>query len=160
MSENNNNGKVKRFSWLTIIQFVVIVFSIIGAIIALDGFIDKKIENKIKNPEYINSLSNTLRSFLIFNHNENIIYDHGAKQLIDSISVSKIYENNIFKKPLVIIIYPKYFLKTEPLIECLNSIYYTKNVVRYKNIAWKYSLFINGYTDDLKDIRFRLEILN
>lgn len=136
----------------------LVVLSIIGGIIVLHDFIDKKIDNKINEPEYISKLSKTLRAYLIINHKGNIVYDHGATSIIDSISVS-ININNIFDEPFVIIIHPKTFLEFKPLVECLSPVNYVETVARFKNKSWKYIFKVTSHSEPLPEILFRIEVL-
>ena len=69
------------------ISLVLSVFAIIGAIIVFDHFFDKQIDEKINSPEYIEKISLTVRPFLLFNKDNQIIYDHGALQYIDSLKI-------------------------------------------------------------------------
>lgn len=150
---------IVKLKFLEIFKIALVILSILGAIIVLNDFIDNKIDNKINDSEYISRLSQTLRPYLIINLDGNITYDHGALSKIDSISI-KANLKDLFSAPIFIKIYPKSFLKFKPLIECLGPLEYSEKSKRVKNKNWEYELSVNGYTEPVSEILFRIEIIN
>ncbi len=141
-----------------ILKFMMAILAILGGLFVFDDFLNTRIGNRINEAEYISKLSKSLRPYLIFNQNGNIVYDHGAEVLLDSISVDMKLSFD-FDKPITIIVHPKKFLKVKPLLECLSDIGYQEKANRYGFKSWKYILTVNAYSE-VEDNLFKIEILD
>lgn len=148
---------------LTTIIVTVAALIAIGAF--LYGTIDKRIENKINQPEFIRKVASEMRiPSLIFNENEQVVYDMGACEFIniDKIQVKKNQKADIEE----IIISPKSFLKVAPILTSIDSEIYFGTPERVKPYDWKYTtvegpqfIAIEGFQREKIISRFRLEII-
>jgi hypothetical protein len=140
------------------------IFKLIGSIavivtifIAVDGYIDTKIERKITDTTYISKLSKQLRPFLIFDENGVVQYDHGAESKIKDISVDFDKES--------IVIETSEFMQLAPFIFTVGSETFSLEPKRIDNKKWRYtmlyyrSLAISGGSTKEPKTNFVLEIL-
>ena len=136
-----------------IITAISILVAIVAGYNALESRLDKKIEEKINDPQFIETLSANLRPYLIFDNKEIIFFDRGALKYIEEIKV--VHLHNI---PDTIIVTPKNFLPTAPLIEPLGPTGFEITAERGKNLTWVYKLEWQSTSAGLTE-KFRLEIL-
>ena len=71
---------------------VIGIFTIIGVVVTIallmKGSIDKKIEEKIRDPNFVKQLADEVRlPFVIFDENNKILADYGAYQYLNRIDV-------------------------------------------------------------------------
>ena len=148
-----------------IVGFVSAMTTFFFIYIAFDTFVYDRIDQRIKDPTYIQELSKTLRPFLMFNQQGIIIYDHGATKFVDSINViisfNKNYKINSINE---IKVYCNHFLHTAPLLDYIGVYQYTYDVNRAKNYSWVFKmkpmlvLELGGSPEPNENI-FTLEIL-
>jgi len=136
-----------------IITAISILVAIVAGYNAFESRLDKKIEEKINDPQFIETLSANLRPYLIFDNKEIILFDRGALKYIEEIKV--VHFRNI---PDTIIVTPKNFLPTAPLIEPLGPTGFEITAERGKNLTWVYKLEWQSTSSGLTE-KFRLEIL-
>jgi len=152
MSEKN---KPSHIIW-DVTKSVSLVLGIIIGFFTLQNHLDTTIENKITDSDYIETLSYSLRPFLIFDQNEITLYDHGAKAYIDSIKVFSINPTHLTK----IVIYPNRYFQIAPLLESLGPDIYYSTSERGTNNIWVYNMQPPGFSaGDLPPNKFRLELL-
>jgi len=79
--------------------------------------IDKKIETKLKDPDFIKKVASEIRlPLLIFNEEKTFLIDIGASELLNDIKIIK--DGRDVKE---IIITPKKFLPVAPILESYDS---------------------------------------
>lgn len=139
-----------------LLQVLGLIIALVVLFFAFDNYLYDKIDSRIKDPDYIEKLSKTLRPFLIFDQNEIVIYDHGAMTYVDSISVRAINPTHLTQ----IRLYANSYLQLAPLIESLGPHIYEFHPKRGKGNIWIYDLAEPGFHSGSKTPeRFRLEIL-
>lgn len=143
----------------SIIKFISILLGIFAVFVVFDGYIEVKIGKQINSPYFLKSVSNQLRPFVIFNKHGNVIYDHGAMELIEKISVNIPGETKIFDDPIIVKIYPKNHLDFEPILEVLSDLGYSQKTSMDGNKTRVYTLSVASFINNTNDIIFRLEIL-
>jgi len=151
-ASNNINTEAKKSFKDNVLWFI----SIVGFVILVIGTVEFRVNQKINDPEFLLELSAKVRPALIFDANETVHADMGARELIEPIKVVKKGERN---DDLQITITPKKHLAYPPLIESMNLFDFTQEVKRGKDNQWIYDLIQTGCTDCEKTPRFRLEIL-
>jgi len=148
---------------------IATIITTVAAVIAIGGFlyttIDKKIENKLNQPEFIRKVASEMRiPSLIFDESERIVYDMGACEFIniDKIKVKKNSNSDIEE----IIISSKSFLKMAPILTSIDSEIYFDTPERVKPYDWKYKtlegpafIVAEGFQREKIIMRFRLEII-
>ena len=139
-----------------LVKLITVFIGVTSLFLVFDNYLSDKINDKITNKDYIESLSKTLRPFLLFNQNEIITYDHGAEAYIDSIKVFSINPTHLTK----IIIYPNQYFQLTPLLEFLGPDIYTYTTKRGTGKIWIYELNQPGFGGAYEaPNKFRLEIL-
>ena len=108
--------------------------NLILAFIALDNYLDTKIEDKITDDSYISTLSTTLRPFMVMDNNGKVLYDHGALNLIDSIRVKQLGRGLVD----TIFVYTKTFLPEAPLLQFIGAYLYSYESSRISTYCWAY----------------------
>jgi hypothetical protein len=121
---------------LTVIVGVFTIIGIMTTIILLfTGSIDKKIEQRINDPEFIKKVASEVRlPFTIIDENNIIQYDSGALEYIEEIDVELDEEKEIKQ----IIITPKKYMPIAPLIECINSNFEFAEPEKIPQYSWRY----------------------
>ena len=112
----------------TVLGVVVGVIALMFAIfIQLNSSIDKKIEIKLKDPEFIRMVANEVRlPFVVFDENNSIIIDNGAMNHIEKIKIKKEDRLEVSE----IIISPKKYLAVAPILENLDAYMAFENPIR------------------------------
>ena len=102
----------------TIIGVLIGVLAFLFAIfIHVNRSIDKKIETKFNNPEFLRKVANIARlPFVIFDEDESIIIDTGAMNYIEKIEVKKGQRQQVSE----IIVSPKKYMPVAPILESLD----------------------------------------
>lgn len=104
--------------WAVISVVVGIIALMFAVFLQLNSSIDKKIENKLKDGEFISKVAREVRlPFLIFDEEKSIIVDVGAMNHIDSIEIHKGERQEVSE----IIISPKKFMAVAPILESLDA---------------------------------------
>lgn len=116
---------------------VIGIFTIIGVIVTiallLMGSIDRKIEEKLREPSFIKKLADEVRlPFLIFDENNKILADYGAYQYLNKIDVLR----NEKRELTSIRITPKQFMNAAPIIENINGDLDFSEPERAEEIDW------------------------
>src|SRR5271157_5160297 len=100
--------------WAIISAIVGILALIVTVFLQLNGSINEKIENKLKDPEFISKVADEVRlPFVIFDEDDSIIVDTGTMSIIDKISINKKDGRYLSE----IIITPKKYLAIAPILE-------------------------------------------
>ena len=123
------------------ITIVVSVFTIIGVVLStalwMQNRIDRKIEEKIKEPSFVKKIADEVRlPFVIFDDNNRVIADYGAYQYLNEIHVLKDKD----KKLTAIEIKPKQFMSTPPIVENINGSLDFFEPERQEQITWKINI--------------------
>jgi len=137
--------------------FVVAITTVLGIIsifFVFDSYLSDKIDEKITNPEYLRSLSETFRPFFLFDQNEIIFYNHGAKTHIDSIKIHFINPTHLTE---IIIYFNKYF-QTALFLESLGPDFYDFKPICGKGNIWILDLEEPGFGSGNPTNKFRLEL--
>ena len=141
------------------------IYALVGTVIflfvsyhGLNNYIDRRIDNKINNSDFLHELARHVRPSLVFNDNGSIIADMGAVQYIIDIKVSKGDKNSI-----LIIISPNEYLGVEPILESLDA-EYSIHAKRGPKFDWIFNLYaiqqlVMESSPDRDNERFRLELI-
>ncbi len=116
----------------SIFKLTGFIVAIITIFVAVDGYIDTKVERKITDTTYISKLSKQLRPFLIFDENGVVQYDHGAESKIKDINVDFDKES--------IVIETSEFMQLAPFIIAVGSETFSFEPERIDNKKWKYAM--------------------
>ena len=113
--------------WAVLSTVVAIISLMVAIFIQLNTSVDKKIEIKLKDPEFIRMVANEVRlPFVIFDEDKSVIVDTGAMNFIDKIEIKKEQRQDVSE----IIISPKKFLAIPPVLENLDAYMAFENPVR------------------------------
>jgi len=147
------------------IAYIVCVFV---ALYALNSYIEKKIEDQIQNPKFIDKLANKIMMpFIIFDENERILSTSTPgiyEEYIKKIAVEK--DNN--GEIVAITIFPKKFLQVAPIIESLDAPLEFAKAIPVNQIDWKYRIKQKNYLcfkvksenpGEITERRFRITII-
>lgn len=123
-----------------------------------NSYIDWRIDNRIKNSDFLHQLARHVRPSLVFDDNGSIIADMGAIQYISDIKVSKGDKNSV-----LIIISPNEYLGVEPVLEALDA-EYSIHAKRGQKFDWIFNLYpiqqlVMELSPERDNERFRLEII-
>ena len=150
------NDAIENFPEL--FKLFIFLSAIVTIFLTLEGYLDSKIENKITNEKFIDSLSEKLRPFLIFNEKGIVTYNHGALQSIENINV------NIEEKYIEIT--TGKYIQVAPLLISTGFYNYSFRPERMKGNKWKYNLLFrefialsSGGTRETPETLFILELL-
>ena len=103
--------------WAVISVVVGIIALMFAVFIQLNSSIEKKIENKLNDPEFIRKVAQIVRlPFVIFDEDEAIIIDTGAMNHIKQIEVIKGPRQQVSE----IIVSPKKYMPVSPILESLD----------------------------------------
>ena len=113
----------KKESWTrkTIAGSVVIITLIVGYI-AIENQIEKRIGEKLKDPEVIKQIASLVRPSIIFDQKGTIVHDSGGAQFVKNIEVEMSVPKNEKREPepIKISIFPTKHIKEPLILECLN----------------------------------------
>jgi hypothetical protein len=148
--------------WSIVSTIVGILALIFAAFIHFNSSIDKKIENKFKDPEFISKVADEVKlPFVIFDENNTIVVDNGAMNIIDKISINKKDHGDISE----IIITPKKYLAIAPILESLDPKIEFQDPIRgnkfdfiYKK-AYKAIVWTNTYASTPPKSKFRIQVI-
>lgn len=113
--------------WSVLGVVVAIVAFMFAVFVHFNSSIDKKIETKFKDPEFIQMVVDKVRlPFVIFDENNSIIVDSGAMDHIEKILIKKEDRQEVSE----IIISPKKYLSIAPIIENLDANMAFENPIR------------------------------
>ncbi len=105
-------------TWTYVVGSATIIGLFITIILIIQSSIDKKIDDKVNDPNFIKKLAIEVRlPFLIFDENNRILADFGAYQHLKKVEV-KINEKN---ELVALKISPKHFMNIAPIIENING---------------------------------------
>jgi len=147
---------LKQLSVWTIILGVGVILGIVGSVFLVEDRIEKRIDEKLKNPETIREIASLVRPTITFNHQGTIITDSGAGQFIEDIKVTMGKD-----EPKTILITPSKHLNTPPVLEGINYDF-SVSVKRANKSDWLYELTSPNYLIMGKmttEYIFRLEII-
>lgn len=119
---------------------------------ALDSYIDNKIDKKVESRDYIRRVAFSVHPYVIFNAKGSVLTDAGGMQYIENIRVEG--ERNYH-----VVVTPKLLLTYAPLLSCLDECSFTQNVTRGSKYDWEYNLHLSMSVGEIKNPRFKLEII-
>lgn len=123
----------KMDTWTIVIGIFTIIGVVVTIALLMKGSIDKKIEEKIRDPNFVKQLADEVRlPFVIFDENNKILADYGAYQYLNRIDVLR----NEKKQLTAIRITPKQFMNGAPIIENINGNLYFYEPERADGIDW------------------------
>ena len=142
---------------------MTVAFTTFGAIAAIIGlsfgvakFVDWRIEQKIGEDSFIKKLAAATRPSLIVNEDNAILYDHGAMELLTSVTVTRGHEG----LPEKIIVVPKRQLQICPLVQALDPELVQIEGTKGEGLSWVISLDYGMSLEPLGCRRsFRVELL-
>lgn len=144
-----------------IIGLILTVIGIILTIVtALTGSIDRKIDEKIKNPEFMKQVASQLRfPFIVFDDDENVLYNSETEPYIEAPKVLK--EKGEVKE---VVITGKRFLSAAPILQALDGKIQFHDPERIGQASWRYKAFHYEYAVASKEEgrpadRFKLEVI-
>jgi hypothetical protein len=141
------------------------IYVVVGAVIflfvsyhGLNSYIDWRIENRIKNADFLREVARRVRPSLVFDDKGSIIADMGAIQYISDIKVSEDAKDSI-----QIIIIPNEYLGIEPVLEALDA-EYSIHAERGTKFDWIFKLYaiqqlVAEPSPQRRNERFRLELI-
>jgi hypothetical protein len=132
------------------------VIAVIGGIYGFMVFIDKRIENRIRDDAFLRKLASAIRPSVIFDHNGSVLIDQGAMHFIEAIYI-ELDEPGPYPKRIVI--QPKQHLPYAPLLTPLESDMANISTSRGKKHDWVYTLDYFMTSDERETLRYRLEII-
>ena len=120
--------------------------------------VDRKIDAKVYNNDYIRKIASEVRPSIIFDEQGKILQDGGGLKYIEDIEIRDIGEHKRPKKEFILT--AKAYLQSPPLLEPLDTSYKIE-VSRGKKFEWIYKVepvgLLFGNAEGML-IRFRLEI--
>jgi hypothetical protein len=102
---------------MKLLKNIGMILGVIVSILVVIGLMDKRIENKLHDPEFISKVADEVKlPFVIFDENNSIVVDNGAMNIIEKISINRKDRRSISE----IIITPKKYLAIAPILESLD----------------------------------------
>ena len=141
---------------ITALEIVVAVITIIAALYGVIFFIDKRIENRIRDDVFLRKLAGALRPAVIFDNKGSVLIDQGAMRFIEAIDVEL---ENKGPYPKRIVIHPMQHLSYAPLLTPLESDLANISTSRGKKHDWVYTFDYFMTSTEREIIRYRLEII-
>jgi hypothetical protein len=130
--------------------------------ISLDSKIDKKVEEKFKDPVFINKLAEEIKfPFVIFDEDNSVVVDTGAMSIIEKITINKKDGKEISD----IIITPKKYLAIAPILESLNPDIAFLDPIRGNKFDFIYkkleveNAWANTYKTKPPKSKFRIQVI-
>ncbi len=144
---------------LAIISTIVGIIALMLTIfIQTNSSIDRKIDAKLKDPEFIQKVAREAKlPFVIFDNKGAVLIDQGAMRFIEAIDVE--LNKDQMPYPKRIIIHPKQHLSYAPLLITLESDLANISSSRGKKYDWIYTLDYFMTNDERKTLRYRLELI-
>jgi hypothetical protein len=140
----------------TALEIGVAVITVIAALYGVLFFIDKRIENRIRDDAFLRKLASALRPSVIFDHKESVLIDQGAMRFIEAIDV-ELDEQGPYPKRIVI--HPTKHLTYAPLLTPLESDLANISTSRGKKHDWVYTVDYFMTSEEREMLRYRLEII-
>lgn len=145
-----------NITWLEILKAIFAVSGMIAILYSAHTYIDNRINKAINAAEYIDKVASALRPSIIYDLNTgSIINDSGGMQYIKEIIVEEQDRNR--KK---IILTPKYFMESAPLLYTIDPLGFNVNIKRGRNIDWEYEMSQLISFGGNQFTRFRIEIIS
>lgn len=140
-----------------VIAAIASVLALFLSFVALQAYIDSRIQQQIEDPAFLQKLGGELRPSVIFDSNGSILADQGAMHYIEDINVKRHDEIKFAAKSITIS--PKSFLAQAPLLTSIDQNNYIITSHRGKKYDWIYSTDLLAWSSDTTS-RFRLEIIH
>lgn len=143
--------------WAVISTIVGIIALMVGIFIQTNSSIDKKIEKKLKDPEFIQMIVKEARlPSVIFDNHGSVLLDQGAMRFIEDINV-ELDKGGVY--PTQIVIHPKQHLPYAPLLTTLDVDLANISSKRGKKYDWVYTIEYISTNSERKTLRYRLELI-
>ena len=150
-------------SWTVISVVIGIIALMFAVFLQLNNSIDKKIESKLKDPEFIRKVADEVRlPFVIFDEDQSVLIDTGAMNNFEKIKVKKGQRQEVSE----IIVSPKKYMIVAPLLESFDAQIEFENPVRGENYDFIYkkvkmaNVWTNTYASGKPPKRkFRLQLV-
>jgi len=144
--------------WAVISTIVGIIALMVTIFIQTNSSIDRKIREKLKDPEFIQMVAKEVKlPFVIFDNKGAVLVDQGAMRFIEGIDVEMDKKESLYPKQ--IIIHPKQHLSYAPLLMPLDSDLANISASRGKKYDWIYTLDYFMTNSERKTLRYRLELI-
>jgi hypothetical protein len=148
-------------AWTVISGVVGTVALTITIVLLIVGDVDKRVEQKIRDPEFIRKVALEIRlPTVIFDENDRILFDSGAMEYIEAIHINKHPEKGLTD----ISITPKKFMPIPPILTPLTDGISFHDPIRVGKLDWQYKsevksvLLLQGSGEKLP-MKFRLEVI-
>jgi hypothetical protein len=139
---------------LEVVGGIVLLVTVVWSI---STFIDKRIEKKIKDETFIKKLAAATRPALIINGENSIVHDHGALDLLESITVHRGSTEGLPEK---IVVVPKRPLAYQPLVVPLDPETIVVEARQGEGLSWVFTLdYVASLEPPESHRRFRVELL-
>lgn len=143
--------------WAVISTIVGIIALMVTIYIQTNSSIDKKIDLKLKNPEFIQMVAREVKlPFVIFDNKGSVLVDQGAMRFIEAIDV-ELDKGKVY--PVRIVIHPKQHLSYAPLLAPLESDLANISASRGNKYDWVYTLDYFMTNSERKTLGYRLELI-
>lgn len=129
--------------------------------LSLGNNIDKKIEDKFNDPNFIRQVANKIRlPFIVFDENNKYIIELGGEEYIESIKINK----NEKKEINDIIVNSKMFLNTPPILQNIGGQMQFYEPQRIGQKGWQFKAFsfdyvVSDYSGTPPPLIFKLDII-
>ena len=152
--------ETKKITVGTIVKGFLSIVAILSVGYSGVVFIDKRIEDRITDPAFLESVARHVRPSVVFDASGRILYDMGGMAYLEEIHVE-----NPSAQPLPesITIVPKTFLSQAPLLSTLDQAPLSRaTVTRGQGLSWVYTFGDTvrfGDNLDAESVRFRVELV-
>jgi len=147
---------------MKLLKNIGMILGVIVSILVVIGLMDKRIENKLHDPEFISKVADEVKlPFVIFDENNSVVVDNGAMNIIEKISINRKDRRNISE----IIITPKKYLAIAPILESLDSKIEFQDPIRGNKFDFIYKrvegtvTWVNNYASTPPKSKFRLQVI-
>jgi hypothetical protein len=140
----------------TVLEIGVAMITVIAALYGGLLFIDKRIENRIRDDAFLRKLASALRPSVIFDHKGSVLIDQGAMRFIEAIDVELDKQGPYPKR---IVIHPTQHLSYAPLLTPLESDLANISTSRGNKHDWVYTIDYFMTSEERRMLRYRLEII-
>lgn len=150
------DGQQARVWQIVIALFAIVGF--VGVLLGINTYLDRKIESRVSDPEFIRTIAAQVRPAVIFDSNGSILADLGAMQYFDEILVNLPL---VHGKPGAIVLKPKILLTFPPEITGMGGAQIYPAARRGAGLTWRYEIddviLMKGEVP--KPYQFRLEVI-
>ncbi len=148
--------------WAVLGVIVAVISLMFAVFMHLNSSIDKKIENELNDPEFIQKVAKEVRlPFVIFDEEKSVIADTGAMDYINGIEIRKGERKEVSE----IIISPKMFMAVSPILESFDPKIEFEDPVRGEKFDFIFkrvemaTVWADSYSGKPPKRKFRLQLV-